>query len=80
MPPADTKLSLSAEENELIRRWIEQGADWSEHWSFRPLRESMCRSRPRTGRAGLATRSTISSCSACNNTACSPHRRPTARR
>jgi hypothetical protein len=34
MPPAETNKSLTADEIELIRRWIEQGADWKEHWSL----------------------------------------------
>ena len=34
MPPPDSNLSLSAEEIELIRRWIAQGARWERHWSF----------------------------------------------
>jgi hypothetical protein len=37
MPPEESKLSVSAEEIALIRRWIEQGAEWKEHWSFLPL-------------------------------------------
>lgn len=34
MPPADSGKTLNATERDLIRRWIEQGADWNEHWSF----------------------------------------------
>ena len=34
MPPLESKLSLSREEKELIRRWIAQGAEWQEHWAF----------------------------------------------
>ena len=34
MPPADSGKTLKKEEIALIRRWIEQGADWTEHWSF----------------------------------------------
>lgn len=34
MPPAESKLTLTDEEIELLRRWIEQGADWKEHWSL----------------------------------------------
>ena len=34
MPPADAARRLSAREIELIRRWIEQGAEWEPHWSF----------------------------------------------
>ena len=39
MPPPDSNLSLSAGEIELIRRWIEQGANWETHWAFTPPRE-----------------------------------------
>ena len=41
MPPADSKLALSTDEVELIRRWIAEGAKWKEHWSFstpRPIK------------------------------------------
>jgi hypothetical protein len=38
MPPEESKLSVSAEEIALIRKWIEQGAEWKEHWSFLPLK------------------------------------------
>ncbi|MCH9022520.1 MAG: DUF1549 domain-containing protein [Planctomycetes bacterium] len=34
MPHADSGLSLSDYEIQLIRRWIEQGAQWKTHWSF----------------------------------------------
>ncbi|MEM7697605.1 MAG: DUF1553 domain-containing protein [Verrucomicrobiota bacterium] len=34
MPPPEIKKPLSAKERDLIKRWIESGADWSEHWSF----------------------------------------------
>ncbi len=36
MPPIDSKLSLTAHEIETIRRWVEQGAPWEEHWAFIP--------------------------------------------
>lgn len=35
MPP--TGPALTAEEIALLRRWIEEGADWPEHWAYRPL-------------------------------------------
>lgn len=38
MPPPDSKLSLTREEVDLVRRWIEQGAEWKQHWSFLPLK------------------------------------------
>ena len=37
MPPPESGLSLSAAEKDLIRRWIEQGANWQGHWSFQPI-------------------------------------------
>ncbi|MCA9230387.1 MAG: DUF1553 domain-containing protein [Planctomycetales bacterium] len=36
MPPADSGKSIKPEQIELIRRWIEQGAPWQQHWSFVP--------------------------------------------
>lgn len=39
MPPPESRLSLSASEMELIRKWIEQGAVYeSKWWSFVPVR------------------------------------------
>lgn len=38
MPPIDsTKPPLDARERALIRRWIEEGADYEPHWAFTPL-------------------------------------------
>ena len=37
MPPPDSKLSLTAEQKELLRRWIAEGAKFTEHWAFQPL-------------------------------------------
>ena len=36
MPPADSGKQLSPEELQLLRRWIEQGAEWSAHWAYEP--------------------------------------------
>jgi len=38
MPPDDSGKALTPEEVELIRRWIDQGAPWEEHWSYLPVR------------------------------------------
>ncbi|MBN79589.1 MAG: hypothetical protein CMJ70_05570 [Planctomycetaceae bacterium] len=34
MPPPASKLTVSQEEVALIRRWIDQGAQWEQHWAF----------------------------------------------
>jgi hypothetical protein len=34
MPPIESNLSLSTYEIELIKKWIEQGAEYKPHWSF----------------------------------------------
>ena len=34
MPPPESTLSLSQFEIGLIRKWIEEGAEWKPHWSF----------------------------------------------
>lgn len=34
MPPEESNLSLSNYEIALLKRWIEQGAEWKPHWSF----------------------------------------------
>jgi len=36
MPPKSLGRSLATEEIELLKRWIEQGAEWKAHWSFLP--------------------------------------------
>jgi hypothetical protein len=37
MPPPDAPHPLSDAEKQLLRRWIQQGAIFSGHWSFQPL-------------------------------------------
>ncbi|MBT5846610.1 MAG: DUF1549 domain-containing protein, partial [Verrucomicrobiales bacterium] len=34
MPPPETKKSLTAEEKQTLKRWIEQGAKYENHWAF----------------------------------------------
>src|SRR5262245_8815587 len=38
MPPAAAGRTLTAAEIDLLRRWIEQGARWQNHWSLLPPR------------------------------------------
>ena len=37
MPPPDSNRRLGASQIERLRQWIDQGAAWEQHWSFRPL-------------------------------------------
>src|SRR5579872_3887376 len=34
MPPPKSKKTLSPKQKELVRNWIEQGANWNSHWAF----------------------------------------------
>ena len=34
MPPEDSGRHLTAAQKDLLKRWIEQGAQWQEHWAF----------------------------------------------
>ncbi len=36
MPPKSLGRTLSPQEIDILKRWIEQGGEWQSHWSFRP--------------------------------------------
>jgi mono/diheme cytochrome c family protein len=38
MPPAKSNRKLTAEQVDLLRRWVAEGAPWKGHWSFAPPR------------------------------------------
>ena len=49
MPPAASHKVLTEDQKNILRRWIEQGAQWKEHWAFMaPVRPAL----PPVGNAG----------------------------
>lgn len=40
MPTPESNLTLSNYEKEILKKWIEQGAEWKEHWSFLPIKDA----------------------------------------
>ena len=40
MPPVDSHKTLSAEEIEMIGRWIDQGAHYDDHWAYISISKS----------------------------------------
>ncbi|QDT05478.1 Planctomycete cytochrome C [Rubripirellula lacrimiformis] len=38
MPPPETEKQISPADQDLIRRWIQQGGTYQQHWAWRPLR------------------------------------------
>ena len=40
MPPVYAGKNLSASEIELLERWVREGAEWQQHWSFLPPRRA----------------------------------------
>jgi len=40
MPPVFAHKTLTQEQKDTLRRWIEQGAPWTQHWAFVPPKKS----------------------------------------
>src|SRR5918995_3045887 len=52
MPPPKFKKPLSPKQIETLKRWVDQGAAWGQHWAFeKPVRPEVPRSRDRQGAA-----------------------------
>ncbi|HKK17904.1 MAG TPA: DUF1553 domain-containing protein [Opitutales bacterium] len=56
MPPPESGKTVTPQQIEMIRRWIDQGAEWEEHWGFRALRRPPV---PRSEQAGDWARNPI---------------------
>lgn len=42
MPPEDSNLSLNTYEKAVLRKWVEQGAVWKDHWAFvKPVKKDV---------------------------------------
>ena len=46
MPPPKSNRALSEKNRQLLRRWIQQGAQWGTHWAFAPLKKPTIPSVP----------------------------------
>jgi mono/diheme cytochrome c family protein len=40
MPPKKSGKQLTAQQIDILRRWVEQGASWTTHWAFEPPRKA----------------------------------------
>ncbi len=60
MPPSESGKSLSEKERQLIRLWIEQGAEWSDHWAYAvPVRAGFLSGKNTDQPIDLAIRSSL---------------------
>ena len=50
MPPPDTLYQLTPQEKQLIKRWVDEGADWQSHWAFEPIATEFATSLAEDGR------------------------------
>ena len=37
MPPPESNRQLTSAQIEILRRWIDEGATWGEHWAYEPI-------------------------------------------
>ena len=55
MPPPKSNKKLTGRQKEILKRWIEQGAEYQQHWAYeRPVKADDPRRAERRGCAGAA--------------------------
>jgi hypothetical protein len=53
MPPPEAQRKLKPAEIALLKRWVAEGAPWSEHWSFLPIAKAAVPSTPQKNPAPI---------------------------
>lgn len=48
MPPPDSKKTLTQQQKDTLKRWIEQGAKYQSHWAFQPISNAGAPGTPET--------------------------------
>ena len=51
MPPPETGKPLSAEQIDILQRWVKQGATYAKHWSFEPVQRPQLPEHSTSGQA-----------------------------
>lgn len=46
MPPPDSLKSLTLHQKDLLKRWVQEGAEYQPHWSFRPIPKTVAVPQP----------------------------------
>jgi hypothetical protein len=59
MPPPDAKRTLTAEQVGVLKKWIDQGAEWGEHWAFTPIEKPPVPAGTKTTKDGVYVRNPI---------------------
>lgn len=55
MPPPDSEKQLSEDQIELLRKWIDQGAIYQQHWAWRPLQRPQVPGQESTAHEALSS-------------------------
>jgi mono/diheme cytochrome c family protein len=52
MPPPSSHRTLTEEQKQTLKRWVEQGAPWGKHWAFVALPKAVMPPKVKNKRAG----------------------------